>query len=713
MKKAIFTSLSILLLCGVVSAYDIEISWIHGEDPPVFSRIPENPTTADLIYFTVPTDVFINQRHAERTLGGKPTLSVDPIEREIELWFQGPAGEDGKIGVDPVCGLEGHFGLLEEGTWMFYVHFPGTIWFDMIEVSPSTPRISGRVRTFIGTGIGGVSLTFSNSGGSTITNSSGFYSKRVPDGWSGTATPSKSGYGFIPSQRSYSYVNSDIPDQDYTGFEVSPSTPLISGRVRTFIGTGIGGVSLTFSNGGGSTITNSSGFYSKRVPDGWSGIATPGKSGYGFIPSQRSYSYFNSDIPDQDYTGFTLQPPAKDYFTEYFSSGGDIFDLSNRSVMFTPNNDGTFYSGTQQEITKLPTDPAGGTELSLGDDDCEFVQLDGQETVFIFSSSFASFYVGSNGYITFTGEDHEHSESLSDHFDSKRISALFEDLNPSDGGLVSWKELADRAVVTWENVPEYGSGNSNTFQIEMFFDGRIRLSWLTIEAVNGIVGLSEGLGVPGDFEETDISEKYPLLPPVPTVLENFTEHFSSGADTFDLFNRTIMFEIASDGTYTINQKKITQLPTNPAGGTDLELGDDDYVFVKLDGQATVSIFGSAFGSFFVGSNGYITFTEGDDDHSESLSEHFSTRRISGLFEDLNPSEGGLISAKQLTDSVAVTWENVPEYGSSNSNTFQIVMYFDGRIHISWLMIEAENGIVGLSDGLGVPEDFEEVDFSEL
>jgi hypothetical protein len=245
----------------------------------------------------------------------------------------------------------------------------------------------------------------------------------------------------------------------------------------------------------------------------------------------------------------------------------------------------------------------------------------------------------------------------------------------------------------------------------MFFDGRIQLSWLTIEAVNGVVGLSDGLGLPGGFEETDISEKYPLLPP---MLMNFTEHFSSEADAFDLSNRMIMFDPTIDKTsYSATQKKITQLPTNPAGGTELELGDDDYVFVKLGGQATVSIFGSVFASFYVGSNGYITFTEGDDDHSESLSEHFDTRRISCLFEDLNPSEGGLISAKQLADRAVVTWENVPEYGSSNSNTFQVEMFLDGRIQISWLTIETENGIVGLSDGLGVPEDFEEVDFSEL
>jgi hypothetical protein len=41
------------------------------------------------------------------------------------------------------------------------------------------------------------------------------------------------------------------------------------------------------------------------------------------------------------------------------------------------------------------------------------------------------------------------------------------------------------------------------------------------------------------------------------------------------------------------------------------------------------------------------------------------------------------------------------------------MYFDGRIQISWLAVASQKGIVGLSDGKGVPEDFEETDFSEL
>lgn len=235
MKKAIFAFISILLLCGVVSAYDTEISWIHGDDPPDFSRIPENPTTAGLVYFTVPTDVFFNQWTAERALGGTPTLKVDSAKREIELWFQGPVN-DGVAFVDPgsVCGLEGHFGPLQEGTWLFYVHFPGTIWFDRFDVSPPTPLISGRVRTSGGAGIGGVDLAFSNGGGSTVTDSSGFYTKRVPEGWSGTATPSKGDYIFTPSQRSYLEVISNIPNQDYVGLMVPPPAKDYCNRSRVF-----------------------------------------------------------------------------------------------------------------------------------------------------------------------------------------------------------------------------------------------------------------------------------------------------------------------------------------------------------------------------------------------------------------------------------------------------------------------------------------------
>ena len=125
----------------------------------------------------------------------------------------------------------------------------------------------------------------------------------------------------------------------------------------------------------------------------------------------------------------------------------------------------------------------------------------------IYDSNFSTFYIGSNGYITFTEGFIDYNESFADHFDTMQISALFDDLSPNQGGTISWKQMSDRAVITWEEVPDYNTGNLNTFQVEMYFDGQIRMAWLSVDEVqDGLVGLSQGLGVPDDFQETDITK---------------------------------------------------------------------------------------------------------------------------------------------------------------------------------------------------------------
>jgi hypothetical protein len=194
----------------------------------------------------------------------------------------------------------------------------------------------------------------------------------------------------------------------------------------------------------------------------------------------------------------TLEQP--DYFTEEMTP----FDLDGLASTFTPDGSGDYYLVCTETITELPTDPAGGTSISLSDDDYETIAA--PHTVHLYGVGYNSFHIGSNGYITFTGGDSDYSETLADHFDTPRVSALFDDFNPSSAGTVSWKSLADRVAVTWENVPEYNTSTSNTFQAELFFDGAIRLSWLGIAATDGIVGLSDGGGVPIDYLASDISD---------------------------------------------------------------------------------------------------------------------------------------------------------------------------------------------------------------
>jgi serine protease AprX len=195
-------------------------------------------------------------------------------------------------------------------------------------------------------------------------------------------------------------------------------------------------------------------------------------------------------------------PEVPDFFTQLFTGDND---LDNFSLIFTPNNSNDFYLGCSELITELPTDPTGGTTLSLSDDSYASISLSGGATVSLYGVSYSSFYVGSNGYITFNSPDTEYNESLSAHFDLPRVSALFDDLNPAQGGTVSWKQLSDRAAITWWNVPEYNAGNQNTFQIELYFDGQIKINYLAIAASDGLAGLSAGNGVDPDFFMSDLS----------------------------------------------------------------------------------------------------------------------------------------------------------------------------------------------------------------
>ena len=226
----------------------------------------------------------------------------------------------------------------------------------------------------------------------------------------------------------------------------------------------------------------------------------------------------NAITDDNDGSCYTfVTPKIPDYFTERFAAGQN--DLDNMSLIFIPDGSVDFYAACAEEITELPTDPAGGTPLTFewGDDNYASVTLDGGATVSLYGTSYSTFYVGTNGYVTFGSGDTSGNETLSRHFDRPRISALFDDLNLSAGGTLSWKNCGDWVAVTFENVPEHGTSNSNTFQIEMFANGTITISFLSIAATEGLTGLSEGQGTPPYFSETNLSELGACGPRPPRV----------------------------------------------------------------------------------------------------------------------------------------------------------------------------------------------------
>ena len=157
--------------------------------------------------------------------------------------------------------------------------------------------ISGYVRTSGNVGISGVAM--SGLPGNPSTSADGSYTATVDYGWSGTVTPTKSGYTFSPSSVPYTNVSSN-QSQNYTG---ALQTLSISGYVRTSGGAGISGVVMSGLTGNPSTAADGS--YTGSVNYGWSGTVTPTKAGYTFSPGSQSYSNVTSN-QTQNYTG-TLQ----------------------------------------------------------------------------------------------------------------------------------------------------------------------------------------------------------------------------------------------------------------------------------------------------------------------------------------------------------------------------------------------------------------------
>jgi len=148
-------------------------------------------------------------------------------------------------------------------------------------------------------GVAGTTLSYTDGTPKTATaDGSGNYSFTVSYNWSGTVTPSKTGYTFSPTSRTYSNVTSDQTSHNYTATAI---TYTISGNA------GVAGATLSYTDGTPKTATaDGSGNYSFTVSYNWSGTVTPTKTGYTFSPTSRTYSNVTSDQTSQNYTATAI-----------------------------------------------------------------------------------------------------------------------------------------------------------------------------------------------------------------------------------------------------------------------------------------------------------------------------------------------------------------------------------------------------------------------
>lgn len=140
-------------------------------------------------------------------------------------------------------------------------------------------------------------------------------------------------------------------------------------------------------------------------------------------------------------------------------------------------------------------------------------------------------------------------------------------------------------------------------------------------------------------------------------------------------------------------------------GNRLDLGDDDVREIKLPKGFRFRFYKKVYTKIFVHSDGNLTFREPDAASTErSLFRLLNgPPRIAPLFADLDPSaaggEGGVYVATGKS-KVVVTWLDVPEFGTTNRNTFQAVLYPNGRITLAFGSLDAQGAVVGVAPGGG-------------
>jgi Zn-dependent metalloprotease len=209
--------------------------------------------------------------------------------------------------------------------------------------------------------------------------------------------------------------------------------------------------------------------------------------------------------------------PPDDALTQEWFPG--TFDLEDTRITYLPDPNADKYIVCVEPAASLNTDFSTGTNMLTGlsaaaqDDGAILVSLSGGDTVLLYGTEYTQFYVGTNGYVTFDSPDTNPFPSLAGHFDQRRLSLLFADLDFSAGGSLLLNEEWDRVAISYIDVPEWSTTNVNVAQLELFHDGRIAMTYGRIDAqftyggflASGVSGLSFGDDTPPGFLDHDFS----------------------------------------------------------------------------------------------------------------------------------------------------------------------------------------------------------------
>ena len=195
-------------------------------------------------------------------------------------------------------------------------------------------------------------------------------------------------------------------------------------------------------------------------------------------------------------------------------------DLDELGVQYVPQKKGGYVVSPSADGVS----GAIGDKIPMGDDDARQITLPKGFKFRFYNKVYTKLFVHSDGNLTFNAPDAESTErSLFRHLGGPpRIAPLFADLNPAtasgEGGVYVLTDKA-KIVVTWLDVPSFGTNDRNTFQAVLYATGRITFAFGRLDSRVGIVGLAPGGG--GQVQLLDYTASLPTGAIKTAVAERF------------------------------------------------------------------------------------------------------------------------------------------------------------------------------------------------
>jgi hypothetical protein len=410
-------------------------------------------------------------------------------------------------------------------------------------------------------------------------------------------------------------------------------------------------------------------------------------------------------------------------------------------------------------------EPVFGTNLNLGDDQVSPPQALGFTFPGPGGTNVTTIGVSSNGFVWLDNSvDPGCCEGQETKFLTRgpRLAPLWVDLDPATAGAVWFRaepasgSLPARAIVTWDDVPEFQTGASMTFQLQLFADGSVLFFYdpfVFVQIHDSLVGITPGGGAAvnaidltatanGPHDSGALPSVYEVMPwfqcdlaasswtfvpngqggyvvaakaicgfgvadpygigcPEPAT---FYERFALG-QALDVANSALEFFPAGGGGYLA-----APVPGFFQGYTNAVSLGDEQTSGPIALPFSFAYPGGATTAIEIASNGFVWLQAGNTDtrccNGDVNRFLFDPASIAGWWTDLDPSAappgGGVFFDVVGTTEAHITWAAVPEPFAGGSSTFQITLRNDGSFRLAWgnLTNVAHDVLVGFAQGFG-------------